>query len=458
MPDIPIAAEPFLRLGRLQSQIAELLRLAGPVIVARAGIITMALADTVMVGRFATEELAYQAIAVAPLGPILIGSIGLLMGTLVMTAAAFGACRLTECGAVWRRSIPYALLIGLVGTLLCLLGEPFLLASGQSPELAAGGGAVILIIGLGVPAHLVWIASAFFLEGIKRPLPGMIIMIAGNLLNIALNWVLVYGHWGFPEMGAVGSAWATTAVRVFLALALVGYIWTMTDHARFAIRRRPGGGWCDWRPQRQLGYATAGSIGVESIAFMMVGLYAGWLGVQALAAFSITLNLIALVFMVALGFGAATAVQVGNAHGRGNHLDMALAGWTGLAVNSLAMVGLGVVFLLEPAELAGLYTSDPHLHGLVIPLIAIAASILVVDGGQGVMANALRGRGDTWVPTALHVLSYFGVMVPVCWVLAFPLGRGVVGIFEGILVASIIAVSLLAWRFWRLATRDAETC
>jgi MATE family multidrug resistance protein len=316
---------------------------------------------------------------------------------------------------------------------------------------------VVQILGLGLPAALVFLTTNFFLEGIKRPVPGMVMVIAANIVNVLLNWVLIYGHLGFPAMGAAGSAWATTGVRLFLAVGLVTYVWSMTDHARFAVRARPGGGWGAWRTQRQIGYAAGASLGVEATAFGIVSVFAGWLGTVPLAGYSIALNLISMVFMVAIGIGSATAVRVGIARGEQGARGMALAGWTGLAINTVAMSGFGVLFWAIPDGLVSAYTADPELTSQTVPVVAFCAWVLVVDGGQGVMANALRGRGETWAPTGLHVFSYFGVMVPVSWILAFPLGRGVMGLFEDILIASIASVALLSGRFYRLCRRARDS-
>jgi len=439
---------------RLRRHVADLLRLSAPVVVARAGIMVMAFVDTAMVGRLSAHELAYLGIGLAPITTVLLTGIGLMMGTLVLTASAFGAERFTECGAVWRRSLGYALALGVAGAVICGFGEPLLAALGQPPDLAAGGGPVAQVVGLGLAAQLVFVTTTFFLEGIKRPVPGMVMMIAANVINVFLNWVLIYGHLGFPAMGALGSAWATTGVRVFLAVGLVAYVWTMADHARFGVRMRPAGGWKAWAEQRRIGFAAGASIGSEAVAFSTAALFAGHLGVLPAGVFSIALNLLSLVFMVAIGFGAATSVSVGIAHGRGNYRDLALAGWTGLGLNTAAMAAFGVAFALAPETLAGLYTTEAALLAASVPAVSLVAWVLVVDGGQALMANALRGRGETWVPTGMQAFSYFGVMVPVCWVLAFPVGNGVYGIWQGVLVASVVAMALLVGRFYWLTRLD----
>jgi len=439
---------------RLRRQISEISRLAWPIIVARSGIITMATVDTVMIGHFSSREMAYMAIGLALIMPIVVTSIGLLMGTLVISANRFGAGQTLECGKAWRNSLPYASCIGLAGFLFTLFGEEALSLLGQSPELAAGGGDVMRAFGFGLPLYLIFLTSGFFLEGIERPRPAMMVMIAANVLNAGLNWVLIFGHLGAPEMGAAGAAWATTAARCFVGLAIVIYIWTMRDHAAFGVRISPSGGWRSWKQQRNIGYGIGVSIGAESASFGILNLFAGWLGPLALAAYAVAFNLLALVFMVAIGFGAATAVRVGIAHGRHDWADMSLAGWTGFAMCTLAMLALGLVFMSIPGPLANLFSNDPELVSLAATLVAFIAYLMVFDGGQALLANALRGRQDVWIPSIVQCVSFFGVMVPGAYVLVFPGGMGIIGIFYAVLMGSGVSTVLMLLRFHLLTRRD----
>lgn len=440
--------------ARIVRHVSELVRLAGPVIVARAGILVMAVVDVIFVGRYGTSDLAHLALGSAPFNTLVGTGAGLLIGTLVMTANAFGRGALAECGAVWQRGTIYAGLLGFAGFAICLFGEPILLLLGQTPEMAVGAGRIMIILGLGLPAGLIYTATAYFLEGLKRPVPGMVVMVLANLLNALLVWVLVFGVWIFPEMGAEGAAWASTLVRTFLAAAMVAYVLGVADYARYGVKRWSGWRWREWAKQRRIGYGGGASVFIESGAFMSLSLFAGWIGAVALGAHGIALNLLALIFMVALGVGSATAVRVGIAHGRHDWKDLSLAGWTGLGVNSVVMVLLGIVLWAIPDSIAGLFTTDPALVASVTPLIALSAFILIVDGGQVVMANALRGRGDALVPALMHTISYIVVMVPLSWFLALPLGHGVLGLYEGILIASVVSAALLVGRFQWLCRRD----
>jgi len=439
--------------GRLRSHVGELLRLAAPVIVSRAGLMVMMAVDTAIVGRYGAQDLAYFGLAHLPANVMVGTGVGLMMGTVAATAYALGAGKPEECGLALRRSLPYALLLGVLMAVIALFGEPLFRLAGQAPDVAAGGAAVLAVLGLGMPGMMLYITAGFFLEGLKRPVPVMLAMLAGNLANFGLAYALVWGAFGLPALGAVGSGWATSIVRWGMGLGLLAYVWRMADRDRWHVRGPWRGWWRDGARQRKLGYAAGLSIGVESSAFAALGLIAGMVSPLALGAYTVGLNVIAVPFMAAVGLASATAVRVAVAYGRGDRLDMALAGWTGLAVTSAILALVGVLYRYAPELVAGIYASDAELLARVVPLIAFSAWILVVDGGQTVMANALRGRHDVWVPTVLHFVSYAVVMIPVSAVLVFVLERAERGLFEGIFIASVVSVTILSLRFAHLSRR-----
>lgn len=436
----------------------DIFRLAVPTIASRTGFMVMMIVDTVMVGHYSARELAYQSIGMAPMMFIMVTCFGLLMGTMVITAFNRGAGLHHECGAVWRRSIFYALILGLIGSLLSFFGEEFLILAGQSDELAVGGGRIMRILGYGAAPMFIYIASAYFLEALKRPLIGLYLMIAGNVVNVGLNWIFIYGHFGLPEMGAAGSAWATFGVRVFLAICIILVIWNLHDRVALGIPVRTNlvfkGGWRDWERQRRIGYGAGVSNGVESAAFSGMTLMAGLLGIMSLGSYSIAFNMLALIFMIALGTGSATAVCVGNAHGRKDYRDMAFAGWIGLGLTLVIMAAFGSVLFIFNTQLAAGFTKDAELAKSAASLIAFVSIVAVADGAQSVMAHALRGRGETWSPAAMHVVSYLMIMIPLAWYLTNYAGHGARGLFESILVASVVSTTLLSFNFWRLSRRD----
>ena len=444
------------RTARIRHDFAELTRLAWPVILSRSGIMLMALVDTIMVGRYSSLELAYLSIGLAPFGPMLVAGVGIAMGTQVVTATTHGAGRLRDCGAVWRRGAPFAFMVGLIGLVICMFGEALFTATGQTAEIIRGGGEILAILGYGLPFVLFFIASNFFLEGLQRPLPGLCFMLGANVANVFLNWALIYGNAGFPELGAAGSAWSTTTIRITLAFLIFGYIWMLRDREALGIRRKATGGWRDWAHQRRIGYASSVAIGGESLGFGIVGLLIGQLGPLALGAHAILFNMIVFTAMLAIGVSSATSVRVGFARGALRHSDGRLAVYTGLLFVSLIMGLIGAMFLLFPGAFAAFYTRDPNLVDYTAPLIAFLALIVVIDGNRIVMNSALRGRGETWSMVVCNAAAYLLVMAPLAWWLAFPGGFGLTGVYQAVLVAGVIALVFLGSRFVWLARRDPQ--
>lgn len=417
----------------------------------------MGIVDTIMVGRFATDELAYQSVGGSIFGMLFVPSMGLLLGTLVVTSNAMGERRYEECGAAWRRALPYGACIGLAMGALCQLAEPVLLFWGQSESLASGAAEIIRIHGYGAVFGVAMIASMFFLEGIKRPIPAMLMMAVANLANVGLNWVLIYGHMGMPAMGAAGSAWATTILRACLFFALVVFIWNMRAHDLFKVRIRPSGGWGAGAKARKIGYASGVSFGIEHLAFAaLTSVFAARMGETTVASFSVVFTIFAFYYMVAAGTGNATAVLVGGAYGAKDKLGMAVAGWLGLGVTTLVLLLPAASMMAYPEALTGIFSRDPAVILLAVPICILGGVALLFDAAQTVMANALRGRHEAWWATGSHFCSYILLMMPLSWYLAFPAGRGGDGLMEAVIVASIVSSSVLVCRFALLARRDGR--
>ena len=446
------------RLDGIKEQVISLTKLAAPILLARAGWMFMGVVDTIMVGRYSTTELAYQSLGNNMISIAFVPMIGLLLGTLIISSNLFGQRRYSEIGAVWRRSLPYAFVLGFIIFVLAMLAEPILLASGQSPEMAYEAGKIMRIYGYGMPlGGLLYIASQFFLEGIKRPIPAMVLLLMANVINVGLNWVMVYGNLGVEAMGAEGSAWSTTVIRMLLTTGLIGYIWFMPGARVFGVRKRYTGKFKDWAEQRKLGYASGLSFGIEHFAFAMIFVFAGLLGELDLAAVTIVFNTFALFFMVSAGIGSATSVQVGIAYGQRNSRNIALAGWTGWWLMAVLLIVPAILMVVTPELFARIYTDDAALIALSVPIYVLGGLGLLLDTTQTLWSTALRGRHDKWFPAWSHFVSYMVVMMPLCWYMAFNMGRRGEGLFEGFIIASILSVSLLTGRFIYLSAQDKRS-
>jgi len=441
---------------RLRAHVPELLRLALPATASRLGLLAMAFVDTVMVGRYATAELAWLSLANRSVVMfLLIVAIGLLMGVLVATSTAYGQRDFARCGQVWRRSLPYAAAIGLGMAALTFTAPWLMRLLAADPVVAEQSAKLVMILGLGLPAHLIFYCSTAFLEGVRRPYVPMLVLVGANLANVLLNYALIFGRLGAPELGAEGSAWATTAVRWLIAGLAVGYVVLAPSMREFAVRVPYAGRWRDWAKQRAIGYASAVSIGTEVGAFAGLAIIAEKLGALELAGQEIVFNVLGVPFMFAVGVGSATAVRVAIAHGRGDAADTALAGWTGVGAAAVPLAIAAVLVGTLPDVVFGLHSSDPVLAAVTVPAIAFAAFVMLFDGQQATITMALRGLGETWWPTALQAIAYVAIMLPLSAFLALVLGRGLIGLLEGTLTASIFAVAAQNLRFWWL-TRQRE--
>ena len=431
----------------------ETWKLAVPVVIARLGAIGMTLVDTVFVGRYGTQDLAYQSIAGTLHTLLLSVAMGLLQGTIVLTANAFGQGKYRECGTVLRRSVPYALFIGIFLMIICLPSEFVMNLLGQPPDVAQGSAKVLSVYALGIPFTLLFFVMSSFLEGTKRPLPGMVMILLANVINIFANYAFVYGHYGFPAMGAVGSAVATTLIRVILAVSMFIFVFCIEENDLYGVWVKPEKNREENRRIRSVGYGAAVTIGVEEGSYSAVNIMAGWLGALALGAYTIMLNVSTNVFVLASGVGTASAVLMGIAKGKKSVLEMKIVGYTALFFNLAIMLFCSALFLLCPNFIASVYTKDPELADMTVPLVMICSLLCIFDGTQQVMVNVLRGAVDILIPTICQGAAIIFIMLPINWLFSFKWDYGVMGMAYAMIIACACAAVFLIARFVLICRR-----
>jgi MATE family, multidrug efflux pump len=459
----PLSGGPAVGVWR---NVSATVRLALPVMIARSGTLVMITADVVMTGRFRAAELAFYGLGYMAHQVLYVLGQGAMMGATVLASQADGMGEPWRSGTVWRVGLLHSAVLGVLFAGLCLLGEPFFLAAGQTPLLAREGGAVLRAFALGLPPLLMYVATALFLEGISRPRANMWLMLVANGLNVGLNWLLIYPHafsapWlarlGLSTLGgrgAVGAALATAATRWFMFLALAAYVLLMREREHFGVRGRLHYPLDIGRKLRRLGGPLMLAQGLESASFLAVALMAGWLGTRALAVYQIAANVNTIVFMLALGLATATSVRVGNAVGRGDRPGLAWAGWSGAGLGLVLLAAIGLAFQPGAGPLVAIYTEDPAVQALAAPAVTILGLVVVLDGGQALMVGALRGLGDIVVPSCMAVGGFWVVNVPLAWWLGVARGGGVSGLLWALAAGTGVATTLLLLRFARVSRRE----
>ena len=434
----------------MRAELPTMLRLAGPVVLAELGWMGMGVVDTIMVGPLGPQAIAAVGVSNSLQMSLAIFGMGLLLGLDTLVSQAFGARRLDECNRWFWHGAAFATLVAplLIGiSCLLLLSVPFLGFHPEVGPLVERYFGVLLWSG----APLVFYAAfRRYLQGIHAVTPVMIALVTANIINALGNWLFIYGHWGAPQLGLVGSAFATLIARLymmsFLLIAVIVFDRRrrtgLFDSPRAIERKRL------WR-MIHLGFPAAATVGLEVGAFAAATALAGTLTPVSAAAHQIALNVAAVAFMVPLGLASAGAVRVGHALGASDAGRAAAAGWSAIMLSVVVTSGTATAFVLVPQTMIGWFTADQAVLTLGVSLLLVAALFQLFDGVQGVTTGVLRGLGDTRTPMITNFVAHWLCGLPVGYSLCFSLGFGVIGLWIGLSTGLIIAAAVLLYSWQR---------
>jgi len=435
-------AEPSLR-----EETRTLFRLSLPVITAQLGTMMMGIVDTAMVGRVNVEALAASSLANAWIFLTLIASNGVLMGMDPIVSQAHGRRDGRTAGIALQRGLVLAGLLSLVVTVLWLGTESLFRALRQEPRLVEAAQRYVEVQIPSIAFFLGFTALRHQLQGREIMRPAMWATLAANLSNAVLNWVLIFGHLGFPALGLEGAGIATAINRALMFALLV---WLVRAGGLLE------GAWVPWsraalEPRGllqivRLGLPVSIQLALEIMAFGGSTVLLGWMGAAAVAAHRVTLDFAALSFMMPLGISQAAATRVGNLIGAGQHGRAQRAAWLALAMAAGIMSVWAVVFVVGRGFLPRLLTTEPDVIALSASIFPIAAAFQIFDGTQVVGCGILRGMGRTRPVAWFNLVAYWVVGLPVGAWLAFRGGWGLAGIWWGLCLGlAVVALSLVAW-------------
>ena len=428
-----------------ESELRAMFALAAPLVLSELGWMAMGIVDTMFVGRVSAEAIGAVSLGTSIFYAIAICASGLLLGLDTLVSQSHGAGDLDDCRHSLINGVWLALFL-----IPCVMGAvwlfvPALAMLGINPGVLRDTAPYIRALNWSAPALLLFFGMRRYLQSIGVVRPILVTLITANLVNIAGNWIFVFGNLGAPRLGAEGAGWSTFVSRGYMLAALMVVIWRR-DRRMVSVSWRP-----DFRRISRLlklGLPAAGQIGLETAVFATVTVLIGKLSASVLAGHQIALTTVSTTFMMPLGISSAAAVRVGHAIGRRDPQGAARSGWTALALGAGAMSLAALALLIFPRAIARLFSPDPAILAAAVPLLRVAALFQLFDGLQISATGALRGAGDTRTPLLCHFAGYWIIGLPLGALLGFRESLGAVGLWMGLSTGLILIGIVLFW-FWR---------
>ena len=411
--------------------------------------------DTVMMGMLGSQAIAAGGLGAMVFGGLLLAGAAIVAAVSPMVAEAYGAGMKGRITAVVQQGLIWAIALGIPLTLLLRHMESILYGLGQSPDLIPMMVVYLKAVSWGMIPGLLVVVLRSFVSALSKPRPVMVIVMLGTVINIVANYTLMFGLFGLPRLGIAGIGYASTLSFWGMLLLLIGYILCDRDLQPYPIL--DGSFRFDINLSRELiqiglplGVLSLVEIGMFTLTSFLVGL----LGTVPLAAHRIALQTAALTFMVPMGIGLGTTVQVGQRLGQKDALGMRLAGFAGIGLGGVFMLLMAIAIWLMPQTIVSLYldVQDPanqEVVALSIRLLMVAAIFQIVDGVQVTATGALRGIQDTRIPMIIGIISYWGIGLTSGYLLGFHFGMGSVGLWLGLAIGLLFAALVLTWRFAR---------
>lgn len=439
---------------RIKSEFKLLMQIGFPVIIGNLLQISMSVVDTLMAGNLSPRDLAAVAVGGSLFMPVMIFGAGVLMAVSPIVAQHFGARNLLQIGKTTRQSLWLALLLA-IPSMFILRNMSFVLVLLEvEPDIVPLTLGYMDAISWGIIPFYFYLALRYFNEGISATKPAMYISIIGLFFNILGNYTLMYGKFGFPKLGAVGTGYASAIVMFVMCIAIFVYTYRKKAYTRFEIfqnLRLPDKKYIS--ELVRVGVPIGVSMCMEVTMFAVVALFMGSLGTYAVAGHQIAINFASITFMLAFGLSAAITVRVGQVVGRSGIKEARFSGFVGIGLASIFMCLTALIMFLFPGFITGLYTNDVELQEIAISLIYMAAIFQLSDGLQVTGSGALRGLKDTKIPMVVNLIAYWIVGLPLGYYLGINLQWGPEGLWIGLIAGLTVAGILHNTRFHLLTKR-----
>ncbi len=437
----------------LKQDYKETIILAIPIVIGQLSSLLMNITDNIIVGHLGAGALSAAAFANSCFYLVAVFGFGAMNAIPSLVAEARGAENDEAIRQNLRAGLWSALLVGTAIGGLCYLLAIAMPYMGQPAEDVRMGQPFLILMAYSVPFMILFSAMKGFFDGMEKTSVGMVVSIIGLVLNVFLNVGLIFGKYGFPEMGFIGSAWATLISRVvvFVLLAIALYFHPVSK-PYLSLQRFDNQYFIE---NIKLGFPMGLQILFEVAAFSGAGIMIGWLDGDAAiigrSAHQIALNMVSATFMILLGLSVAGSVRVGEAFGRGDKAAIYAAGKATWVIGMAVVIFTAALLTVFRYEFAAIYgIDDPRVIEVIGRLMIIASIFQVFDGAQCIGAGLLRGVQDVKIPTFITFIAYWVIWIPVAYWMGFTLKMGVDGIWYADVIALAFAGVCLNWRFWKV--------
>jgi MATE family multidrug resistance protein len=447
----------------IAAEIRALWRLAWPMLIGQIATIGMSVADVAMTGHASAEDLAAVSLGASVWTIVMVTAMGVMMAVNAVVAHEAGAAALDRIPYVVRQAMWKGLYVGggalLLANISTVVFDYLMLEESVRDKSAM----YVHVTSLGLPAFMIYRALYGYSVGMNQTKPMMLIALGALVFNIFGNWLLIYGNWGFPAMGAVGCA-VSTMVGMWLSLLAMVY-WIRRAPAfrstyPFSQWERPH--WPEIRSMLKLGWPIGITYFAEVSAFGIIALLIAHFGVTTVAANQIALNFSSLVFMVPLSFGIGLITRVGHAMGEDDPVRARFVAWVGVGLSlAFALLSASCIALFRH-QIAAAYTSDTAVQELAAHLLLFAALFQLSDATQVTASSAIRGYKVTRRPMLIHLAAFWGFALPLGCVLGlapqwFALSpatpMAATGFWIGLVIGLTVAAVALVWFLDRLSKR-----
>ncbi len=423
------------------------LKLATPVILAQAGQMLVGLADTLMVGQIGAIPLAAVSFANSIFINVLVFGIGISYALTPLVGKAFGKGDKEACKYWLRQGVLTNLIIGVLLALFAGGVTFFMPFMGQDQAVVEAAIPYFLLLVMSIVPFQVFAGYKQFAEGLSNTKVAMLITLGGNLVNVGLNFIFIYGYLGMPALGLVGAGWGTLFSRVFMALA---FIWVFNRFHYFKQYYQSAGSYLSrdaFVKLFRLGFPMGLQFVIEVFAFSLGSIMMGWMSAMSLAAHQIVLSLASITYMMSSGLASATTIKVSIFRGQKQYVNIRNSAFASIHLVVVFMSLMGISFVMLRQWIPQLFIADPDVIAVAAGLMLVAGLFQIFDGVQVVSLGILRGLEDVVVPAIGAGVAYLLVAIPVSYLCAFEFEIGPMGIWIGYLVGLGVTGIFLLTRF-----------